>query len=784
MVENVNSKKLVGNICLHQSLVPERLFLRRNLRHILDSHERQLGSITNVNSHEDMIANEQRISGWDFPTREMLKDLTKGERPVLQLDSLQIRHPKSKAIIPTRLRNQTNGDEEFSWPPDPNAELRLPCRVEIIVRDTRGAGTFKRLPDVYQAEGTIVQNRSNEISSTFNIELKRPTLVDLDKFFVVEETGRHDQKGYKWKRTTTAKYGLEIRIYCQNLADAAKLYSQLESRTVAEFANLLPNEAILKAIWDGLPQCPSDDDLLALTHPRGHKKIELDYKLELSMGWARKRESPLQKFNQKVLEAQKGSRQLPTPSASDDMEIQHPKKYVMYYVYVDGFITKARAVEGLSCPFCRLNSDRREHTSLDRLRLHFLTYHNHFKFDLEEPEEEESSSVIRRTLYISVAPEEAIENVDDPHNKYETVYLNHVAPYRPLNVNGYVNGKDRWGRSGKTRSGTRKGRSTRDRDRDYMTVPSPQPIRKRPALDEVEDLLEHRPRKHQVPNVPGVSFYHTTSKQVLKPGEYVADSDEYVDESWLAQNQTFGLEELGITGAAQEFTIAFNQHLAREQSDSSILTREALVRFARIHQQQSLSIEWQRQFRAKLNQLHEAGIIDLDIVSYCVRRLKAQSEANMTDAEADSVAGSDKDGLRTKAGPVNGGMLQRSRKKWAGDKIISREPVGSSKGKARIIDSDDAGDCDTMDWTNTNRVQSSKAARLTGADKSNACICGTAANLARASIACKNPVSLPLMSTLCIETDASQRCARGDYHLSCVNLERRLPGWRCDDCVD
>jgi hypothetical protein len=269
----------------------------------------------------------------------------------------------------------------------------------------------------------------------------------------------------------------------------------------------------------------------------------------------------------------------------------------------------------------------------------------------------------------------------------------------------------------------------------------------------------------------------------LSPDEYVAESDEYVDESWLAQNQTFGLEELGITGAAQEFTNAFNKHLAREQSDSSILTKEALVRFARIYHEQLQDVEWQRHFRAKLNQMREAGIIGDETVSHCVRQLQAgsASDVRMTDAEMESTAGpeTEEDGSRDGDGRANGsgGILQRSRKKWTGDKISSREAKAYSKGKARMVDDDTANDTEPLNGAGVNGSETSRTRHA------RVCTCGSLAIHARGSIACTDRVSLQPSPTYQARTNASQRCTRKDFHLSCVGLDRRVHGWRCAECA-
>ena len=144
-----------------------------------------------------------------------------------------------------------------------------------------------------------------------------------------------------------------------------------------------------------------------------------------------------------------------------------------------------------------------------------------------------------------------------------------------------------------------------------------------------------------MPFVPGVSFYHTTSKQLLEPGEHISEDDDDVDESWLAQNQDQALKELGMTGTAKEFIRAFNHHLAREQPDSSILTREALIRFARRYHESLQNVEWQRHFRAKLNQLKGPGIIDDDCVEHCVRGLRQGQEVRSPDDDRDMRQGGD-----------------------------------------------------------------------------------------------------------------------------------------------
>jgi len=100
MVETTLQRKTVANACLYGYLAAQPgPFLRRNWNLALDQHERRLTaqkrSAPGINAlftkdQEEMVANERRRAGWDYPTKEMLEDLRKGQAPVLILDAVQL----------------------------------------------------------------------------------------------------------------------------------------------------------------------------------------------------------------------------------------------------------------------------------------------------------------------------------------------------------------------------------------------------------------------------------------------------------------------------------------------------------------------------------------------------------------------------------------------------------------------------------------------------------------------------------------------------------------------
>ncbi|KAK3695982.1 hypothetical protein LTR37_018200 [Vermiconidia calcicola] len=754
MIEtSANHKKLVGNVCLHRNLAVERRFLRRNLRHILDSHENLLKHPdSNDSPAKDMIANEKRTSGWDFPTKQMLEDLMNGRKPVLQLKKLQIRQPGSTANIETLWADSNSNGDASSWLPVPESKLRLPCQVGITVLDTR---TSKQRAYVDSRPATIKQRQHGELYPHFDIELDRPFLIELDKLFVVVETGSSENGTRRWKRTVTETYTLEISIQCQDSDDTAELLSRIEGKKASNYRNAPGNEGVLRATWENLPECPPAGHLMTLKRgecsseninkiqahllstydaiAKGHKSLEPDYKLEVAMGWERRRDSPLERYNKISFEKNTSSRQLPTPSASEDLD-KTSKRHVIVYNYHDGIYTRTTKVEGLFCPIC---PNGREHLSFDRLRLHLLTYHDHFKFESEQTTEGDESDIVRHSVKISIRSQKDAAD-DNPE-------INWVAPQRPFSVSAHLRGEDNWAPYNRPKPGKRRGRPLGDKERNTGSLREPQPARKCPAPGEVEDLPERRTKKRLVPNVPSVSFYRTSSKKLIEPGEDVEESDEGVDESWLAQNQSRALEDVGITGAAKEFTKAFNQHLAREQSNSAILAREGLVRFTRKYHVELQSVEWQLHFKAKLKQLRSAGIISEQLVEYCLGKVHAASEARPSGLEAEHTIGAGMDrgtpsGPNGLSGHENGHATARERKQWNGGQFTSPPATKGKNAMTNGVTMMQNGHL--HDHTAETNGEGATTQAIASNRGKAVCLCGKSARDARAGIACADPVSL------------------------------------------
>lgn len=810
------SRKFTANACLYRDVGLPKRFLRRNLRTILDSHERSLHwephhiSLSDQKpddaSSEDMIANERRAAGWDYPTKEMLDDLTKGDKPVLQLAGLRLRHSKAKSRKRKRSpRDDT--DHHPDWLPDPGAAATWACQVCVNVREK---DTSKRSLYAESRHATVSQfPQSDGEPNQYEISIAKPFLIEVDKLFVAVETGTN---GFRhWRRTVAANYNIEITLQCGDSDDTADFFSELESQPRAKYEQLLGHEGIVRAVWDELPKCPDAGRLLPLKRAKGHSVVTSEYEMELSMGWKRKRESPLQMYNKVTAEGRGGNRQLLTPLSEDT---EQATRHVITYKFCEGLTTRSRRVDGLDCPLCR-----EQPKTFPRLLLHCSTFHDHFRFEVDESQHGAAldPAVISKTVLLTVSPQLQYEKVTE---QGADEGCNWVAPEKPFDLRAHLRGDQSWTGFSRPKAAKKRGRQGKAQQQDANPVIGPRPLAKRATPQEVQDLPQNGHKRHMVPDVPGVRFYHSLSKKAIEPGEIVSDSDESVDEFWMMDVQRLALKELSINGAAQDFAMEFNRHLAREQSTSSLLMKEAVVRFTRLHRKELKDVGWQRPFRKKLEQLQGAGVISRATITHCIQLLqkeKAGEDVEMINGVAEARAAEGEkssngqlngsvhrvpDGMRVGSNLVledlesrtpsvepggrgtpfaNGTTKEKERVRWGLNTSVGRNsiqpspsiecevpsgiPVGTN-GKPNGVDLNGDIDIDVEIQSRIN-VASSHGDLGKKMDKQNGlCVCGKSARDKRAAVICSN-----------------LKCRRRDFHLACVGLERRQPGWKCQDCT-
>ena len=634
-------RQITGNFLLARDVGRPTGFLRRNLRVALDAHRRRNRLSPD---HADMIAHQRSSAGWDYPTREMLDDLTLGHRPILQLDALQIRHPASDTSIARRARPRpppsvaAAADDDrrdtaaLDWLPHPDAEDPVPCHVQVNVRGPRADDRRTVFWDSCAATLSHV-SLPDDPHPLFEIFLAKPFRIELEKLFVATASGRD---GVRWKKTVAARYVLDISIQCLDPDDTADFLARLEHADVDRYSNLSEADTMLCATWDHLPSCPGPDVLLPLRRTHGRRQQVPEHQLELSMGWSRRRASVLTRYNQALASVRNPSRQLPTPSTpecgSTTAKTSPEACGVIIYRFrePDGLTVRQRTVEGSACVIC---DD--PHPDFARLMLHYSTHHDHFRFDVDEAASSAHTptGAFRRHLTIGLAekPRERPVTEEGPD-----VRENWIAPSRPFNIDAHLRGEDDWtGSNLNKRVGHRKRsrasqlppgtgvtttRNTHDTDSPTPRPgPPAPPTTTRPSPSSVPALPPPLRRHHPVPPVPGVTFYRAVSKRPLPAGALISDSDDDIDDAWLARRQRLALPDAGLVARApRAFALAWNRHLAREHPASSLLLRDALVRFARA-ERASLRADpaWRREWSAKLRQLRAVALLDDATLRFC-----------------------------------------------------------------------------------------------------------------------------------------------------------------------
>ena len=97
----------------------------------------------------------------------------------------------------------------------------------------------------------------------------------------------------------------------------------------------------------------------------------------------------------------------------------------------------------------------------------------------------------------------------------------------------------------------------------------------------------------------------------------------------------------------------------------------------------------------------------------------------------------------------------------------TRKPAGDiTPGDIDMPDAPGSGDDRRPIKSTSGGIQQTSRARDDATSRTRACKCGKTAGISRACISCEEP-----------------HCTREGFHLACVGLEKRVPGWRCDDCA-
>ncbi|GAB7365711.1 hypothetical protein MBLNU230_g7049t1 [Neophaeotheca triangularis] len=591
-------RKFVANVSLDRHLAKRRqaqpTFLRRNVNSALDWHSRLLAELRQRQSasgsegvlfllSDALVTRPNRNqSNLQYPSLEMLKNLTKGQKPALKVDGLRI-SPFAKEI--QGLGDDIGEHQELdAFLPDPRITIRALCRVDVIVRATQ------EKTNLYQSsrDGVVVGKSNRDFLS---IELESPFFVDISKLKVTNEHRKNGQRIFE--STVLDDYRMVIILQCLDSQNGDQILNFMESKSLDDDRGDAP-PPILHAYWDNLPTCPEESDLLELKR-HGQPRALVGYGLRSATA------------------------QMPTPDSLAQSEGSRTVRIT--YLFNEGDVTRSMTRDGLECVIC---GDGIVHTSFERLLMHYSVNHSHFRCEVREGTKAKSVAE-SRTITFSLI--ERLSESPTPELEFSW-----IAPTdRPFDEAAYIKGEDTWTghTQTRTRQSARRGRLpkellTRTSSTNMRRIEEKKPIvvRDREHKDPTQvpnlpKLTRDAKRRHKVPNLPDVRFYRTTSKRIAEPGEELSESDEEVDEAWLEQSHHSELAVVDMSKAGLDFHRAFNQHLGFEQTASNVLARDAFVRFCRKFRTELLHREWRHQFDLKMELLGRHGIVDEATIGYC-----------------------------------------------------------------------------------------------------------------------------------------------------------------------
>ncbi|OQN99545.1 hypothetical protein B0A48_14687 [Cryoendolithus antarcticus] len=610
MVESAAHRKLIGNAYLARELATRNpSFLRRNLRRALDGHKRDLAALRSKETGEsgplhDMAATERRDAGWNYPTVAMLKDLVKGQKPVLQISGLQLRradatgtHTSASTHHTTRRTTPVKpATDELDWLPDASVDFRTDCRV-----------TARILQPAVPAREIYVETKTGTIESSgigssprhFDVTLEKPIHIEVEQLYTAIDTGKVGVN--RWKRSIPLDYELRVEIKCQDLSGTMDFLDLLEGRRpTADQLGRSDKEGVVKLNWSSFPECPPANKLLPLKRKQNHKSLDLKYGAELSMGWLSQQDTPLERYNRLVREYKVKTSRPPTPVTSDRMEIT-PPDHVITYVYQQA----QHVCKHLRCPLCAVpGMPGVAHTDFDRLHMHLLLHHGHFHFEIEYSKV--SPSLVEKIIILS-ATARTREIFREPSPGDEETW---IAPSGPFDEKAYLAGKDTWTNHQQPQKGTTKAMKANGRKSANASPSKPGKLAATPQ-HQMNGVVPPTPatKLHPVPEVPGIRFYASISKCPLNPGSLLpSPNSSSINLTWLSQRLHDDISNLPISDATKEFWKAWNAHLDSENLCGETYLAGSLERFKQKWRTETAG-RWRDDFIEFVLRLGKHGIV-------------------------------------------------------------------------------------------------------------------------------------------------------------------------------
>ncbi|KAF2840397.1 hypothetical protein M501DRAFT_1030616 [Patellaria atrata CBS 101060] len=532
-----------------------------------------------------------------------------------------------------------------------------------------------------------------------------------------------DQSTFK----ISERYKTQFNFCFKNQEDAKFMFNLLanESDQISD----LPRSLYLSARWKNLPErvIPSDRIIRTCRADRG-RRIMMKYGLKVDMRWEAfvKPTTALTEINRFF----KKSRQSNSTSVGEVSKVSpKPSSDVpITYKFRDVYVTKAIVIKGYQCFICAA-----EHIT--------------------------QSPSITITFHLDESEARKIRPKDINYDLWW------VSPRKPFDISKFLKGDKSWvvnmiGEEEKDPQNTRSQKL-------IIRMPSKPP-------EAVIDIPPPRRKRYPVPPNPSEDrcFFRTSTKRVLVEGEILEESDDDIDEEWIKLRRNVIVKDYPIPEYAKRFMIRWDNHFMAERVHADAYVSDSLVRFIRQNRNWLGELSIALACHKKICELKLDGLVSQKTFDWCTQQLKEAvtrhpdgprlnpgkyGDFTILPAE-DSDKDEDPDGLYEEHSPP---------KRRRGDKgtlVADGSTVRKEPRKMKVVGNGDLQGGLASVLENFKIVERESSPPIRNGET---CVCGKSVDLRDffKTMTCDNP-----------------DCLSPEFHVACVGLAKRVPGWKCRTC--
>ncbi|KAL9118521.1 MAG: hypothetical protein Q9187_004933 [Circinaria calcarea] len=613
-------KKFTGNTILYRDIRLHRapVLLQRSIDSFLNFNRRKLierresscvkKKMNHPNGTNGGSANlqERGRSTWNLKDlqRSLANNDFKHDVPNLRIEIKGFRDKREKIKRPVP-------DSEPPLKRLKTTDIRAQCSLTIF--DTR---LPKQEGIVRQTKQCVIRTCNSQLTRSATVHMDEPFFVNANELLMDANPAKTDKpwigEAYKMQVSVHASASLSDPWPPFQIRQAPKVTQVVEFGEITR----LP---ILSAEWKKLPECPPPGFPLPIYAFQDQKPYKSKLVFEINAMWSSS-SSPLAAHNAALKDDSTLVPHLPTPVS----EVEPIGATVAVRWSIGGTWQDLKDVDfdGYFCPLCNKN----EFKNLDAYHFHLINSHDLFKFKLiceatsTDTGQQHMKVEVRVDVVDSYRARAASNLPDDREMRWE-------RPKSLFDIEAYLLGDESWLGN----------KSTIGRNARHVVlsgVQQPENLALRVNLKPSKSMLvEPRPPasipdlpvpnrlRHRVPHAPsGIQYFRSTVKRALQEGEWLTESDDEIDESWLLQKHEDTIESFrDISDPEKEFIKRYDSHMLRENLSSNVHLSEAMIRFCRLNRKFLKRKDMKTEFHKKAATLILHNVIKPSIVRACMQ---------------------------------------------------------------------------------------------------------------------------------------------------------------------